>query len=785
MRSTGNPSRLVFISLTALLFTGACSAVDPNEGTSNFLLITIDTLRADRLGVYGNGGIETPAIDRLAAEGVRFAHAVTAVPTTLPSHASLLTGATPPRHGLRDNAAGLLPPEARTLAEAFQTGGYRTGAFVSAFVLDARWGLAQGFETYDGTPVVPGEAPSSHAEAERLGAETLAAASEWLAQRSGESWFLWLHLFDPHAPYAAPEPFGSRYRNDPYDGEVAYVDSLIGRLRDRLEELGMWNNTTVVLTSDHGEALGQHGEPAHGFFLYEATLRVPLIVRVAYGGKALGAYGGKALGAYGGKALGADSWSRGAVVDTPVALIDVFSTAVDMWGLDRSTDSEGRSLTGALRGEALEAVPIYSETMLPRLYFGWADLQAMTSNRSKFIAAPRAELYDLDTDPAEVVNLAADNPDDVDALRGELSAWVERSEAAAIGGSAAITDPDRVAALRSLGYLGVAGVADAEELADPKDKIAVYAAMMAALGAWELGDTEQALAILDGQIAADPGFAGAQHFRGLVLAGSGRYDEATLAFERALEVDPGHALASRELARAYRTTGDLDAAIDLLGSMLALQPTDVDLRWELVDVLMRANRWNEVREGLQEGLAMAPDAPELHLGVGLAALQDGAPQQALDSFDRAAVVAPGLPNLQYRRGETLERLGRTEEALAAYEAEAKRQPRHYAAQFSRARLMAANGAPAEGVISALRAAVGVRPQAPEAALFLAQTLVDQGDIANLDEAERLALTGLANVEVPQLRGLGHATLAQIYEAQGRPEEAQQQRAAAQAISRQR
>ncbi len=757
-------SQIVFIALGALLFTGACGGNGVSGGAdANLLLITIDTLRADRLGVYGNDAVETPEIDRLAAEGVRFARALTSAPTTLPAHATILTGASPPRHGLRDNAAGVLSPAAHTMAEAFRSAGYRTGAFVSAFVLDARWGLSQGFDVYEGPPVAPGEAPAGPSEAERNGAATIESALGWLEGAGDEPWFAWIHLFDPHAPYAAPEPFGSRYAATPYDGEVAYSDALVARLRARLEELGAWSNTTVVLTSDHGESLGEHGEPAHGFFLYEPTLRVPLIIRPA------GAVDAEP---------GSQAPPRGIVVETTVALVDVFPTVAELWRLDSGNDIEGRSLVSALQGESIDMVPVYSETLVPRLYFGWHELRAMSTDEEKFIAAPREELYDIRRDPAEEDNLVDDRPERADDLRDALDEWVDNSESGAIGVDADAADPDRFAALRSLGYLGVGGAADGAELADPKDKIDVYAAMMRALGAWELGDTEAALGIIDEQIVADPEFAGAQHFRGLVLAGNRRYDEATAAFERALEIDPGHALAGRELARGYRATGNLESAATLMTEILALQPADVDLRWELADVLMRDGRWSDARNVLNEGFATDPNAPKLHYGEGVAAMQEGSAADALAAFDRAAEGAPELPNLQFQRGQALEMLGRLDDALAAYEAETRRQPRHYLAQLSRARLLAAAGAPAEELAPVLRAALDANPDSPDASLFLAQVLLDRGDPDDLPEAEQLASFGLVNVQAPPLQALAHATLAQVYERQGRTEEAEQQRAAA-------
>ena len=329
-------------------------------------------------------------------------------------------------------------------------------------------------------------------------------------------------------------------------------------------------------------------------------------------------------------------------------------------------------------------MPIYSETMLPELYFGWHGLRAVTAGDRKFIEAPREELYNLAADPGEEINLADAQPARAGQLQDRLVDMVERSEAGAIDGGATM-DPDRVAALRSLGYLGVGGASDNDDLADPKDKIEVYAAMMAALGEWQAGETEEALRIIDEQIAADPAFAGAVHFRGIVLAGSGRYAEAAAAFERALDVDPEHALAARELARAYRATGAFDRGAEVLGGLIARQPLDVDLRWELADTLLRAARWDEARAVLDEGLALDAGAAKMHFGVGLVELsQAGNADAALVAFDNARERAPYLPNLNYQRGVALERLERLDDALAAYTDEATRQPRHYPAQFSRA-----------------------------------------------------------------------------------------------------
>jgi len=484
----------------ALLASG-CAGGAPREQPTNVLLITLDTVRADRLGAYGYQGSQTPAIDRLAAEGIRFEHAIAPAPTTLPSHASLFTGLAPPSHGVRDNAANGLADSASTLAEMFHGAGYATGAFVGAYVLDAGRGLAQGFDVYNGV-AVSGVSPTSLQEAERRGDFVVEAALPWLREQQGP-WFAWIHLFDAHAPYAAPDPFGTRGA-DAYDGEIAWLDAIVGGLRGQLESAGQWADTTVVLTADHGESLGEHGEPTHGFFIYEATTRIPLIVRPADN-------------------LDADARSalaRGSAVDTPVALIDVFPTLAELQALTPPPGLQGRSLLPALRGEALEMVPIYSETLYPLLQFGWHDLRAITVGTDKLIEAPTVELFDLAADPGEADNLAAGSERIIDELRGAMAPWVEPD----LSGDAAAgvtSDPEQLAALRALGYVAVARAAGGADLPDPKDKIATFQRITTAMGAWRAGDTTTAREIIDGLIDAEPDFAGAYHFRGLVLAGSG------------------------------------------------------------------------------------------------------------------------------------------------------------------------------------------------------------------------------------------------------------------------
>src|SRR4051812_14250313 len=372
----------------------APSAIAPGACRGcNVLLITIDTLRVDRVGAFGGRPGLTPHLDRLASEGLRLTHAYNAAPLTLPSHASILTGVSPPVHGLRANGLFRLGPKLPTLATILKGVGYRTGAFVGAFVLDARFGLNRGFDIYDDR--YGEKAPGDSAEgAERRGEDVVRPAAAWINQQANhqinqqsgitnQQWFAWVHLYDPHEPYRAPEPYASQH--DPYDAEVAYADAMVGRLLDELRAAGQLERTLVIVAADHGESLGEHGERTHGVFVYDATMRVPWIIS------------GSGFGIRG---------SRGAVDDRLVRLIDLAPTVLDLVGVSAPQEFEGRSVLPSSAGRADEA-PAYVEAMDANLTRNWAPLTGIATHDYKLIDVPDAELYDLRADPKETVNLFA------------------------------------------------------------------------------------------------------------------------------------------------------------------------------------------------------------------------------------------------------------------------------------------------------------------------------------------------------------------------------------------
>src|SRR4051794_15330560 len=389
-------------------------------GDLNLLLITLDTTRADRIHAYGFDEVETPNLDRLAREGVLFEQAVSAAPLTLPAHSSIFTGKFPPAHGVRDNGGFFLDERETTIAERLQARGFTTGGFVGAYVLDHKWGVAQGFQTYFDDFDLSKYQSLSLGSVDRPGNEVADKALAWLDTVAATRFFGWVHFYDAHSPYTPPEPFKSRYDGRPYIGEIAFVDSQVGRLLAYLDGHDLARKTVVVVMGDHGESLGEHGESTHGFFVYQSTMHVPLLIRTPF-----------------------DSMTGRRVSDT-VRSVDILPTALELLGIRIADRLEGTSLVPLMTGAKKElGLAAYSEAIYPRFHFGWSDLRALTSGRYKYVAAPRPELYDLQQDPRESKNIYSERQALGDRMGQELAALETRMAANASAPTAAVeVDPE-------------------------------------------------------------------------------------------------------------------------------------------------------------------------------------------------------------------------------------------------------------------------------------------------------------------------------------------------------
>lgn len=643
----------------------------------DLLLVTLDTTRADRLGCYGHARARTPRLDRLAAEGVRFAQATSAAPITLPAHASIFTGLNPPTHGVRNNGNFYLADRFETLATLLRGRGFVTAAFVSTFVLDRRYGLARGFEHYDDD--MQGAQPQILAlEAERRGDRTTLALTRWLeGRRREERLFVWLHLYDPHEPYRPPPPFRDAFADDPYDGEIAFADAALAATLDALGRLGRLEETMVAVIGDHGESLGEHGEETHSMFVYESAIRVPLLL-----------WAPRALPA-------------GRVVDEPVRAIDLAPTLLDLLDAPPLPRAEGRSLRPLIE-ERREGPPppAYSETLLPKLYMNWAPLRALRDGRYKLIDAPRPELYDLENDPAERENLVAQRPETARVLRAALERVGGGEGAMSVGA----LDREALEKLAALGYLGAGHTADAgtpgEKAADPKDVIAVFNRLRRANSAVRDRRYAEALPILREVLAEEPNNAFATLVLGSAQMAQQDYASAIRSFRRYLELVPPSAYAHQWLAICHLRRGEQDAALREAEAALAIDPRfsdvrvlkagvlasrgrhaeavaelrlaiDADpakpvLRLDLAKVLAEAGRRDEAAEEYRLLLEQRPDDPDALVGLGVLEAARGRLAEAESRLRRALEVAPGQAAARYDLARVLEQQGRLDEAREAY-----------------------------------------------------------------------------------------------------------------------
>lgn len=576
--------------LVLVVFVGAAACSRRSGPPKNVLLVSLDTVRADRLGCYGRADAGTPRLDGLSKDGVRFDDASTTYPMTLPAHASLFTGRLPGRHGVRHNGLFALAPEADTLAEALGARGLRTGGFVASVALARRHGLAQGFEQWS----EPGsEGGQLFLLADRTASQVNADALRWIDSLKGSPFFAFVHYMEAHYPYQAPEPEKTRFAKDPYQGEVAFLDRALGELLDSLEQRELLRDTLVIVVSDHGEDLGDHGEGTHGLFVYQSTVRVVMLV----------------------SGPGA---RRGGVVDAPVSLTDVMPTVLEALGAAPAPAGDGESLWPAVagRGDAASDRSIYAETFLPRLDFGWSELRAVRSGGLKYIQAPRPELYDVRADPGEKQDLSVPRAADVPLLKRRLEEVVARTETGGGAERVELSAQEREA-LASLGYVGGEGGTGGPALDDPKDRYRDAVRLDEARWNMRNGRPAEGERILREMIAGSPRFVDA-HLSLIIACLMQGKDAEAVAAEAALE----SALAgvpdeARLLARAhvimaehYGRAGDIERAVaEYRASLAAPQPPELHvLLARMLRDLGRPAEARDVLHALQERGEITADA---------------------------------------------------------------------------------------------------------------------------------------------------------------------------------
>ena len=621
---------------------GESGSLGAQYGGAPIILISIDTLRADRLPLYGYRSGSTPVLDGLGREAIVFEDVYSHGPLTLPSHASLLTGLLPTHHGVRDNIGYTLKPTNRTLAARFKSAGYATGAAVSAYVLRRQTGIAGGFDFFDDAIEMAG-AGESLADTQRDGRLTVDALGAWIDRQADSRVFAFLHLYEPHTPYAPPP---SHRMSDPYDGEIAYADELVGRLLDRVKVRGWLDRAIVAIVSDHGEGLGDHGETEHGILLYRETLHVPWILRLPGGAGA------------------------GRRIAGTLGLVDVAATLLDLAGLDAG-GLDGQTLRTALAARTPVDRGVYSETLYPRLHLGWSDLASATERKFRYIRAPVPELYDLSNDPGERQNVAASRTGTASAM----AAWIARTT-----NGAKTAEPDPAPAdvrerLKALGYIGSSSAplsSAGAALPDPKDHIAAFEALKRAIAVEHAGRTAEAIERYREILASNPRMVDAWESLAKALVYGGRMQEAIAAFGKVIEVDPLKPEPHLALARIY--------ALERRPS-LARQHAELGSRRDpgqgyeiLAELMMDAGRQDEAAADARRSLEVDPARYMSHYLLGVIAQQRARCDEAIGHFERAIDAKRLEPqavvrNLHAALADCLARAGRESDAEREFTAE--------------------------------------------------------------------------------------------------------------------
>ena len=624
---------------------------------ANVLLITIDTLRQDRVGAYGNRNGLTPTIDRLAAGGIRYAHAFSPAPLTLPAHASILTGLLPRRHGIHSNTRFRLDQHVPTLASMLKRAGYRTGAFVGAFVLDGRFGLNQGFDQYDDR-MPRGERASFHF-AERRAAEVVALAGDWILSGAPSPWFAWVHLFDPHAPYDAPVEY--RTGRSPYDAEVAYTDAMLGQLLARLDATHAPTPTLIVLTADHGESLGDHGETTHGLFAYDSTLAVPLIVN-------------------------APSIAP-AIVDAPVSHPDLTPTILDLLGLAPPGSVDGESL---VRSPAPDR-PLYFEALDASLTRGWAPLRGIIQSGWKYIDLPDAELYDLRTDPGEQHNQVDRDPH-ADLLQRALRLAPGPETAA----PRVAMETEAAARLRSLGYATGSSPRTMNAGDDPKRLVWLNERFNTALTTFDQGQPQSALAAFLAILRERPDFVAARASASTVLVATGRSRDAVELLRAGLKPQPDSPELLAKLGAALSAAGDPAGAIAAFERARRAGDEDPELLNQLAVVLAGSGRANEARAIFQTLIDRNPGAATAWFNLGLFELQHRGRDQAVAAFRRVTAIDPSYGDAWNALGAALVSVD-AKAAVDAWRRAERLLPGDYDLLFNLAMVLADSDTPSEAI----------------------------------------------------------------------------------------
>ena len=729
---------------------GATRAVPGSLKGANVLLLTLDTTRADHLPAYGYKGVKTPGLDRIAESSFVFEDAIAQAPLTLPSHTTILTGQLPIWHGVRDNEGFFVDPKkATSLAAILKGQDYATAAFVSAFVLDGRWGLNQGFDTYfdrfDQFKEV------NRDDVQRRAEETEAQAEAWLRANKDKPFFCWVHFYDPHEPYDPPEPFASTYAANRYDGEIAYMDQSVAKLMATLDGLGVAGRTLVVVTGDHGEGLGEHNEATHAMFLYMTTLHVPLFIRIP------GVHGTRVPGI--------------------VRHTDLAPTILDLLGLPPGGDMQGESLIPLINGTETTGRAAYSESLYAKVHYGWSPQRSITTKKYELIDTPKAELYDREDDPHQLRNLIEPKASVAEGLKERLLTVVDQYTRKDLAGPVKM-DADTEAKLRSLGYLGSPVASTPESLrVDPKDKSAYVRDVNEAVKLLSQRDFQGALRLALPVAAADPNIVDAHLVAGSAYSNLGQNDKALNELFKVIAAKPDHTMALATIATTYENMEDWHEAERWYLKVLRNEKDHAYSIMKLAGVYRRLNQPKKAEEYLRlattpvnqslETVSDAEQQSKLHATRAETFYRSGKLAEAEGDLKAAIALTPRQPDLHFNLAQVYEGAKDLPNAIDNYRKEIEIAPRNLGAHMNLGLLLFQTGQ-VDAASSTFLTLHQLNPGDPRPGFLLAETYNALN--RNLEEAIQLTRQGLA--VMPDYKR-GYVLMAQVYQKLGREKEAQE------------
>ena len=705
----------------------------------NVIVITVDTLRADRIGCYGFDRIETPTMDMFAARGVKFDRCYGPTPLTLPSHTTLFTGTQPAFHGVRDNGGFIVPAELTTMAELYKAKGYATSAFVAAYVLDSKWGLDQGFDHYFDQFDLSRFERISLGTVQRPADEVIDEVLPWIEANKDRPFFTWIHLYDPHTPYEPPPEFAAKYPKNPYLGEIAFTDSQLGRLWDFLVRHGLTDDLFLVFASDHGESLGEHQESTHGFFVYQAAIHVPLIFVTPF------------------------PEIQGVATTQVSGLADVLPTLCEMSGLPVPGEVQGRSLVPFFfQPDKTVRALAYAESFYPRFHFGWSELKSVQDDRWKLIIAPVPELYDLANDPGEQRNLVYLEKKAFAALSAEAERYIEEAGRDAIEVDFSKIDEDTREKLAALGYIGSftdMSLDKGRVLANPKDKIGIFNELSRARELGMGADPEEGARIIRAIIDEDPDIASAHFSLGNIYFKLRKFTEAVEAFKRSLDIKPDDSFTVINIANSYVSLGRFDDAEGFVLDYLEKGFSDPQLYYLLGNVNVLRKDYGKAVGYFEECLARNPDSAASHNALAAIYIIDEDLGRAAEHIERAIALNPRLANAHYNQAQIFEARGDLRAAAESYRTEIAASPSHFKAMFNLARVYRKMGR-TDDELALLTAAAEVEPEFPLTYFYIARIRLNRGE--DYKEAVELVKKGIDLEPGKSDLALGYFLLADLY-----------------------